>query len=755
MAGPGLLIKRRLLAVLIIFSIIFGVLVVRSGWIQIVKGNKFKQMAFQQQTRGREISPMRGSIKDRNYKVLAISASAEKVSVNPQQFRASAANLQKAAQELADMLGLKQEDVYNKLIKRSSYETIKRKIDKKLGDSIRLWALDNKINGLYIDEDSKRYYPNGSLAAHVLGYTGVDNQGLDGIEAVMDQYLKGVPGRILSSTDARSRELPFSEEKHIDPKDGLNVVLTIDESIQFFAEKALDKAIDDNKVLNGATVIAMDPRSGDILALVSKPDYDPNKPFAAPLGSALKSWDDYVKDPNKSWMDMTDTEKVAVWNNMPLEERKKILSSVCRNKAVVDTYEPGSTFKAITAAAGLEENVVSPDTQLSDVPVVVKGKTIHCWKRPPHGTETFTRGVYNSCNPVFVQVAQKLGISKFYDYVRSFGFTRKTGICLPGEAIGQIHKKPTELDMATASFGQSFTVTPLQIITAYSAIANGGKLLKPRLVKELTDSDGNVVKTYDTEVVRNVISKQTSETLRKILEGVVSDEHGTGGNAYISGYRVAGKTGTSETLESRSHKAERYIASFASFAPADNPVICVLVILDYPTGPFGHGGGLTSAFVAKEILEDSLNYLGVERVPTEKDKELLAKEVIIPDLRNKTVAEAKNILTNMGLEFKIQGNGYNNNTEILEQTPKPNVTLSKRSSVVLYTYKPQNEANTVVPDLMNRTQSEAMDTLARAGLNIKVNGKGTVAMQKPTAGTKVPKGTIIDVELRLRELNDE
>ena len=465
--------------------------------------------------------------------------------------------------------------------------------------------------------------------------------------------------------------------------------------------------------------------TGEILAMDSKPDFDPNAPFAMPKGFDLTQW-----------------------NAMTTDEKKVVYSKVWRNKAVSDTYEPGSTFKAITSAAGIEEGVVSPDSKVSDFPIKVQGwpKPINCWRYyRPHGNETFAEGVYNSCNPVFVKVALDLGIEKFYKYVKAFGFYDKTGIMLPGEEGSIIHKKPKEADMAVAAFGQRLTITPMQLIQAYGAIANGGNLIKPRIVKEITDSDNNIIKKFEPEIIRNVISKKTSETLRQILEGVVSVDTATGGNAYVPGYRVAGKTGTSETLE-QGH----FIASFSSFAPADNPVLCVLVILDNPKGPFGHGGGMIAAPVVKNIMEASLDYLGVERKYSEKDLEKIEQQTNVPDVRGKSITEARKILGDkeIDLKYKIEGQKDNKDAIIMDQMPKPDARLTKKSIVILYTYKTQQQIKVKMPDLMNETISEATEQLNKAGLNIMVNGSGIVVKQEYPAGSNVEKGILVEVEFR-------
>jgi len=718
-AGPGLQAKKRLLIVLIGFFLIFVILLGHVGYIQIVQGQILKSMAYEQQTRGRVITPKRGTIYDRNGKQLAVSASVDTIAVNPKDVAKSGISKEIIAKKLSEILEIDEEKIIAKLEKNTWYEEIKEKVDKNIGDEVRKWIKDEKIEGVRVDEDSKRYYPHRNLASHIIGFIGKD-QGLDGIEAIMEKYLKGVPGKILSEMDAGGRTMPYTPERRVDTQDGLDVVLTIDETIQYLAEKAIEKAIDDNKVLNGAVVIVMAPRTGDILALVSKPDYDLNNPFAAPPGVDPEKWKGYTN-----------------------EDVTKLQETVWRNKAVSDTYEPGSTFKAITAAAALEEGVIKPDSPVNDFPVKVGGWNIGCWRAAPHGQETFREGVYNSCNPVFVRVAQDLGIKTFYDYVRGFGFFEPTGVELPGESNSIFHKPPVEIDMAVASFGQRFQITPIQLITAYCAIANGGYLMKPRLIKELRDSQGNIVKKFEPEVVRQVISSETSDTLRDILEGVVSD--GTGRNAYIKGYRVAGKTGTSETTETKSEG--RYIASFSSFAPADNPVVNVLIVLDHPAGD-SYMGGVIAAPVAQKLLDDVLNYLGVEKRYTEKDKETIRLPVYVPEVRNISLNDAKSTLAKYGLEYRVEGDGNNKDAIILEQMPKPGASIPEKSVVILYTYKPDTEVMAKVPNLLNKTVYEATQALKNAGLNIKVNGDGTAVKQEIVPGSEVPVGKVIEVDFR-------
>ena len=726
MATPSLALKKRLIIMLAAFAMVVAVLMGRLAYIQFVQGSELQKKAFMQQNQGRTISPIRGTIYDRNGKKLAISVQVATITCNPNDISSNKKlTTDEIADGLAPLLNMDRNEIYRLITKDVNRVTLKRKVDQETEDNVRKWVTEKKVKGINIDEDAKRYYPNSNLVSHILGFTGDDNQGLQGgVEDVMEKYLKGTPGKILSEVDAKSRAIPLDTEKRIDAQDGLNVVLTIDETIQYLASKTLDKAIEDNKVKQGAVAIVLDPRNGDILALVSKPDYDLNNPYALPK--------------NVEGLDP------ANWIERNSDSVNILSKTVWRNKAISDTYEPGSTFKTFTTAAGIEEGVVTPDTLTNDLPIKVPGwpYPIYCWRRPRvHGTETFREAVYNSCNPAFVKVAQSLGVNRFYNYIKAFGFSDKTGIELKGEGRSMFQEKPKEIDMAVASFGQRFTITPLQLASGYSAIVNGGKLMKPRLIKELTDADGNTVTKFEPEVVRTVISKQTSDTVRDILEGVVATPNGTGNNAYVKGYRIAGKTGTSQTTQKDVH-----IASFCGFAPADNPVIITLVVLFDPKGD-SYMGGVIAAPLAGKIMEDVLNYLQVERKYTEEDLRSMAKDVFVPEVRKATVDEAVKKLKAAGLNYKIEGNG-NNKSIVVEQMPKPDAVIPEKSVVILYTYKPEQQLTVKMPDLTNKTMSEAIDSLNRIGLNIRVSGTGVVFKQQFEAGEMVTKGQVVEVDFK-------
>lgn len=726
MTSNTLKVKKRSLALLIIYSVLIVALMGRVGYYQIVKGEEFSKLAYQKQTRSRIINPKRGTIYDRNGKELAISASVETISVNTQDFRDKMKDTPEKVDEIANDLGeildMDPQVVKERLTAKTGWAFIKRKVEKEGGTRVREYLLQKGITNIYVDEDSKRYYPNGSLASHVLGFTGDDEQGLNGIEKTFDKDLKGEPGMVMSEFDAGGRQVKYSPETYVEPIDGYDMYLTIDETIQYFTEKALEKAMLDYNLKRGAAAIVMDPKTGEILAMASKPDYDSNDPFAKP---------DFLGD-DIEWKGKASQENVDL-----------LFQTVFRNKALMDTYEPGSTFKAITASAALEEGVVAPETPFVCTAISMSGHNINCWRAGGHGAENFRQGVYQSCNPVFVKTGLLVGIDKFFKYVRNFGFMEKTGITLNGEPGADQYQwwsKPTEIDLAVASFGQRFTISPLQLVTAYSAIANGGNLMKPILVKQISDNEGNIIEKAEPQVIRKVISKQTSDTLRDILEGVVSE--GTGKNAYVSGYRIAGKTGTSETKETETEG--RYIASFSLFAPADDPVIALLVILDHPQ-VYPHSGGMLAAPVAGKLAEEILDYLRVERKYTEMDKRLMLKEMYVPEVRNMTLADAVNKLKAYELNYIVEGEYKGDDAIIMEQTPKPNSSVPSGSTVILYTYKPEKELAVTMPNVLNKNIDEAAEALRKAGLNIKVEGIGQAHRQEFEPGQELSKGQVVTI----------
>ncbi len=732
--------RKRIVCVGIWVIVCFCALICRTAWLQLVDGGELASAAREQQTSDNIINPKRGLIYDRNMKILANNLSVETISISPKNVRGnSKQTAEQIAKNLADALGLEKDEVLEKINKKSNFEYIKRKVEKDEADAVREYVNTYKLDGIKFSEDTKRYYPYNNFASQVIGFVGADNQGLEGIESVYDDKLKGIPGRIVSANRAAGMELPDNYESYYEAQEGQSVVLTIDESIQHYVEKHLENARIENKLEEGAAAIVMNVKTGEILAMATKPDYDLNQPFAVTEAVAEK-----YPEIEKELSGLSGAEY-----NSRLTEVTQFLR---RNKAVVDSYEPGSTFKVAVASMALEENAVGlNDHFYCSGSIKVADRTIGCANRNGHGAETFVQGVQNSCNPVFIEVGARVGRENFLKYLKGFGFRDKTGIELPGETNGIFHDPSNfkEIDLATSSFGQSFNVTPLQMITMVSAVANGGKLMKPHLVKQLVDSSQNVVEEFKPQVVRQVISEQTSKTMCEILESVVSV--GGGKNAYLAGYRIAGKTGTSEKQPRGSGK---YVASFVGFAPADDPQIACLVILDQPPAGAVYYGGLIAAPVVKNILEESLQYLGVE--PEYTQEELALVDITVPDITGRTRKEAEGILAESGVGISFRGSG----DIVLDQVPKAFSKLSKNSKVVAYTEGEVSAQNVTVPNVVGCSASEANKGIVNAGLNVRIKGlsKATGAAvcsaQSPAAGTVVEPGTVITLDFAYAEVRD-
>ncbi len=719
-------IRKRMLVFYSAFMVLIVVLLLRTAYLQVFRGAELREAAERQQTRDSMITPKRGTIYDRNRKVLAQSASAEMVVLEPAIIKKKG-NGREIAEKLSQILEMDYETIYKKTQKNSYYEIVKKKVEKDVADKVRALEMD----GIRLDEDTKRYYPGGEFASHIVGFTGADNQGLGGIEMVYDSYLKGTPGRIKTAKNANGTDMPFESEQYLEAIEGNDVVLTIDEVIQHFVEKHLETAWIDNKVEDGAAAIVMNPKTGEILAMATKPAYDLNAP-----------------------MTITDEGVLELLKEFEGEEYDKKyneeLNRLWRNKAVVDTYEPGSTFKAVTASAALEEHSSNlNDSFFCSGVAHVADWDIKCHKNGGHGSENFVQAVYNSCNPAFIEIGLKLGVTNFTKYFKAFGFTEKTGFELPGEAVGSHYTADnmTTIDLAVNSFGQSFTITPLQMISAMSAVANGGHLMKPYIAKQVCDIDGNVVKSMEPQEVRQVISESTSRTMCEILEGVVSQ--GGGRNAYVPGYRIAGKTGTSEKVP---RGCGEYIASFVGFAPADNPQIAVLVLLDNPQGN-EYYGGMIAAPVVGNIVNDTLRYLGVQ--PQYTQEEMTQSEILMPEVVGMNIEDAKKTILGASLKYQIIGEG----DTVIDQTPKAGIGLSSGAVGVLYT---QEGALTkvLVPDLTGMSSVDCNIALANCGLNFKVSGPGQTdtagvtraVSQEPAPGAEVDAGSLVYVQFRYESI---
>lgn len=648
--------KKRLVVVLILACIVFTGLIFRTGYLQLIKGDWLTEKALDQQTRDIPIEPKRGTIYDRNMKELAVSVTKYTVWAKPVEVK----DKEEAAKELAPMLGEEYEDVLKLLKKKNmALVRIKRWVDDDVSEKIR----DAKLSGIWVAEDNQRYYPYGNFASYVLGHTSDDATGIAGIEMKYDKHLKGKSGRLIVSTDASGREIPHGMEKYYEPVQGNGLVLTIDEVIQHYTEKAVQKAYEINNAKR-VTAIAMDPNTGDILAMASKPDYDPNQSRTAIYP--------YYENELSQYSD---------------KEKIKGYFSMWRNPAVSDTYEPGSTFKLITSSAALEENLVKEtDKFVCSGSVTIGGRRIKCWRHyRPHGEQTFPQGVQNSCNPVFIELGNRLGVSKLYDYIEAFGFMDTTKLDLPGEAKGILYneKNVGPVELATISFGQSISVTPMQLITAISAIANDGKLMEPRIVKEKVDNQGNIVETISPKVVRQVISEETSEKMMEIVQSVVSE--GSGKAAYLPGYRVGGKTGTAQKVIDGKYAQGKYICSFIGIAPTDDPQIVVLAIVDEPTGVSAFGS-TTAGPIVKEIMSDSLKYLGVEPKYSEEEKAEYEKpKVKVPNIIDLSIEDATKILEENNLKA-IQDTDIDvkEGSKVIDIFPKPGAEVPIESSIVLY-----------------------------------------------------------------------
>jgi len=637
--------RKRVVLLLGICSIFLVILIIRLGYVQLRDGPFLKNLADEEHFRGVPVAPKRGNIEDHNGDVLAMSISSETVYAVPAEVRKSGRQ-EEIANQLAVLLETDKNSVLQKITKRTSLEYVKKKISPEIATKIK----ELNLPGIGIVEDSTRFYPNGSLAAHILGFTGIDSQGLEGIEQSRDKELTGIPGSILTEYGANGIKIPDAQHEFIQPVQGNTVKLTIDKNIQAFAERELAKLMAgqglnmEGRAPKNASILVMEPSTGRMLAIASAPTFDPNNYQAS--------------DP-----------------------------STRRNIAIQNGYEPGSTFKIITLAAALEEKVVKTTEVFVDPGhALILGRKIRCWKAGGHGSQTMVQVVENSCNPGFILMGQRLGMDRFYKYLTAFGFGKKTGIEMSGEAKGILanKKKATALDLATMSIGQTNNVTPIQLITAVSAVANGGTLLEPQLVQEITTPAGEVLIPFKKQVVGRVIKESTAKLEREILESVVTN--GTGRRAFLPGYRVAGKTGTAQKVANGRYIQGDYVASFVAFAPADNPKVTVLVVIDGV--PFY--GGVVAGPVVQAVMLDSLKYLGIKpdaNAPLAPGKPMygvefppVKKAAVVPSVLGNTQSEAEAALKKAGFKASIEGKGL----KVIDQIPHGDATVEAGSTVILY-----------------------------------------------------------------------
>lgn len=729
--GPNQRLRQRT-AVLIILILVagFGAAIARLGYLTIVQGSSLQEDAVGQQLKDTTIPAKRGTIYDTNGKVLAESASVWQVVMAPIYFKTDEQR-KAAAEGLSEILGLDYDNVYEKTTQESYYVVVKRKIEVEARDKI-LKLIDKLSedydcgNVIQLLDDYKRYYPQKDLASCVIGFTGSDEQGLEGVEYQYDDYLSGTPGRIVTAKNARGTDMPFQYEQNVEAEDGNNIYLTIDETVQSICEKYMKQGIADNNVLNRGVCIAMDVNTGAILAMVTVDGYDLNDPYTLPK-ETQKKIDSLAKD------------KQA-------KAESEALSAMWRNKAITDTYMPGSVFKMCTASMALEEGKVNDNSTFTcNGSMVVSDKTIHCHALGGHGTQNFVKAICNSCNPAFIQIGQLVGMNKFCQYYQGFGFSQKTGIDLPGEADDSFWAEGTmtDVDLAVASFGQNFSITPIQMITACSAVANGGYVLQPYVVSKVTDSDGNVIKNVEKKVKRQVISKETSDKMNEILGYNTSTAGVTAG--YVAGYKVAGKTGTSEKIGSKkveSHFSEDYIASFCGYAPADDPQIAMLIFFDTPSGDAYYGSQVSSP-VFINIMTEVLPYLEIKTEYT--DSELEYVDVSAGDYTGMTVSEAEAAAQNDGFTTTVKGEG----DKVIAQIPSVSSKIPTGGNVVLYTDDTSKSEVVTVPNLVGYSASEVNNVASAFGLNVSFSGAsdtGVVSTSQDIAeGTSVSPGTVITV----------
>lgn len=734
---PNKMMLTRIAAVMLV--LIIALSVVSTGSlvnIMIINGEKYQNDASEQQLYDSLVTAPRGDIYDRNMQTLATSSPAWTVYITPNGIRSikKAEDAEKVkkkiAEGLSEILEMDYDTVYDYTGKKSYYVIVKKKIEKTAADKVRQFILDNKDLELsqYIGLDSttKRYYPNGNLASVVLGFVGSDDQGLSGLESYYDNELTGTAGRVVAAKNAAGTNMPFSYEKVENAVKGGSLVLTLDNYVQYTADKYLEAAIEENQIAERGAAVVMNVNTGAILAMSVKGDFDPNAPFTLSAADQKK-------------VDETEGD----------EEKKKVQSELLnrqwRNKAVSDTYEPGSVFKAVTAAIALEENLVNKNSSFfCNGHATVAGQSYHCHKTTGHGSQNLMQAIANSCNPAFITIGQLVGVNTFSKYFKAFGFTEKTGIDLPGEASSTYHKeeKMGPVELASSSFGQTFNVTPMQLICAISATVNGGYLVQPHMVEKILDENNKVKKTVASSTKRQVISESTSATMRELLNFV--SENGAK-NSLVAGYNIGAKTGTSQKVSKILQTGDKrlYIGSCATVAPIEKPEIAVFVMLDEPKGEKYYGGAI-SAPVNSKIMADILPYLGFEPSYTEEQLQKLA--ITVPDTVGSAIADAKGKITTQKLEYKVVGNGE----KVVRQLPAAGSKVISGGVVILYTEDGAAVTKATVPNFKGLSATEVNAAAAKAGVNIEFSGNTSTGglkayKQSVEAGKEVDAGTVITV----------
>lgn len=733
--STNLLAVKKFRIVLACLLILFLLLIFRLIWLQFVQGSDLKEQAYNQQTTDQIISTSRGTIYDSTGKTLAISTPTDTVTINPKKIVGSndeetKAKKEKVAKAFSEIFELDYNETLEKVNSTSNVQTIAKKVDKDKIDKLKEWMETEKIStGINIDEDTKRVYPYNNLASNLIGFCGTDNTGIQGIEDSWNSVLQGTPGKITTSTDAIQEEIPDSNQTYIPAENGSDIVLTIDYYIQTVLEKYLKQAVEENHADSG-TVVAMAPSTGDILGMACYPDYNLNTPF----------------EPNTE-------ELKATWDTLDSTAQSDALYNMWKNNVVSSPYEPGSPYKLITAATALEENITSEDVPndfYCNGSIEVADRTISCWTQAHKGAKTLRQALQVSCNPSLIQLGRRIGAETLYKYYQAFGFFDKTGIELPQEASSTYWdlEDVGDVELATMSFGQRFTITPIQLVSAVSAIANDGILMKPRIVKQIINPETGTTTDIEPVQVRQVISKSTSERMRNLMKSVVDD--GSGRLAKVEGYSIGGKTGTSEPQAGR--EDEGYIASYVAIAPTEKPEICLLIAVHNPNPnkEGSHQGGQVCGPVVSQMLSEILPYLGLTSSNAQTSTDTVEEDTsyaTVPDIRNKTVTEAEKILKQAGFTTKVNISGNKNSTLVTDQTPKPGSSIPKNSIIVLYTEENDTRVSVKVPDFKDKTLAQAENIAKANNLNITTEGSGTVISQSIMVDTAVEEGTIIKLTL--------
>lgn len=718
---------RAVIVAVLLTALGFGAVIYNLYKVQIVKGEEYEQKAMSQQLRATTISANRGTIYSSDMQVLAASATSWRVIFSPGDITDEQAET--LSYGMSEILGVDREFILEKASnKKSFYQVIKNKVDKETADAAYQFALEHDINGVTLLPDSTRYYPYGTLASTVLGFVNADNEGAYGLEAYYNTTLSGTPGRVVSAKNAWGHDMPYTYQDITSAEDGNSLVLTIDSNIQSIIEKHLATALTEHEVQNRACVIVQDVNTGAILGMTTMPDYDPNSPQQIVSQISQEKLAAYPAG-SEEYKEAFRLEQQIQWSN----------------KCVNEAYEPGSVFKVITTSIGLETDSISLKSSFNcNGSYVAGGITKHCWKRVGHGTQSLAQAMANSCNPAYMQIGQRIGGTNFYNFFKAFGLTEPTGIDLPGEESGYFYSEAqlnsTQGNLETASFGQSFKVTPIQLVTAISAAVNGGYLYEPYVVDKVLDPNGNVVSVTEPTVRRQVISEETSAKICTLMQGVV--DNGSGKNAAVPGYSIGGKTGTSEKLDSN---RGFYTYSFAGVAPMENPQIAVLLILDEPYETDLYGSTVAAPVVGS-ILSEILPYLGVETSFTAAEQAV--RNVKVPGVVGESAHMGMAAMTQVQLSAAIVGSG---NT-VIAQVPEAGAVIRKGSTVILYTDRDSLSDKVIVPDIRGKTGQVVNTILINAGLNLNAEGIGQssesaiAVSQNIEPGTEVARGTLITVE---------